>query len=96
MTQIQNSYGAAPSGSLLPASAHGAERHALGMKPAHDGQRPLAKMVAYDAKDKRYYSVAYAKAHGMHDKGGDPLTIVPMSSLPKEAKESKAMHGAKM
>ena len=54
------------------------------------------KMVAYDAKDKRYYSVAYAKAHGMHDKGGDPLTLVPMSSLPKEAKESKAMHGAKI
>ncbi len=40
--------------------------------------------------------VAYAKAHGMHDKGGDPLTIVPMSSLPKEVKESKAMHGAKI
>ncbi len=55
-----------------------------------------AKMVAYDAKDKRYYSVAYAKSHGMHDKGGDPLSIVSMSSLPKEAKESKAMHGAKM
>ena len=54
------------------------------------------KMVAYDAKDKRYYSVAWAKAHGMHDKGGDPLTIVPMSSLPKSAKESRAMHGAKM
>ncbi len=54
------------------------------------------KMVAYDAKDKRYYSVAYAKAHGMHDKGGDPLTIVPMSSLPREARESRAMHDAKM
>ena len=50
-------------------------------------------MVAYDAKDKRYYSVAYAKSHGMHDRGGDPLTIVPMSSLPKEAKMSRAMHG---
>ena len=55
-----------------------------------------SKMVAYDAKDKRFYSVAWAKAHGMHDKGGDPLTIVPLSSLPKEAKESKAMHGAKI
>ncbi len=61
---------------------------------AHQGH--ARKMVAYDAKDKRYYSIAYAKAHGMHDKGGDPLTIVPMSSLPKEAKESKGMHGAKM
>ena len=50
-------------------------------------------VVAYDAKDKRFYSVAYAKAHGMHDRGGDPLTIVPMSSLPKEAKMSRAMHG---
>lgn len=54
------------------------------------------KMVAYDAKDKRYYSVAYARTHGMHDNGGDALTLVPMSSLPKEAKESRAMHGAKM
>ena len=54
------------------------------------------KMVAYDAKDKRYYSVAYARAHGMHDKGGDPLTIVPLSRLPPEAKESRAMHGAKI
>ena len=49
--------------------------------------------VAYDGKDKRYYSVAYAKAHGMHDRGGDPLTIVPLSSLPKAAKMSRAMHG---
>jgi len=54
------------------------------------------KMVAYDAKDKRYYSVAWAKAHGMHDKGGDPLTIVPRSRLPRDARESWAMHGAKM
>ncbi len=54
------------------------------------------KMVGYDAKDKRYYSVAWAKAHGMHDKGGDPLTIVPYTSLPKEARESKAMKGAKI
>jgi hypothetical protein len=77
--------GAAVSG----VSAQGTMHH--GMKMTHG-----AKMVAYDAKDKRYYSVAYAKSHGMHDKGGDPLTIVAMSSLPKDAKESKAMHGAKM
>ncbi len=77
--------GAAMSG----VSAQGTMHHS--MKMTHG-----AKMVAYDAKDKRYYSVAYAKSHGMHDKGGDPLTIVAMSSLPKEAKESKAMHGAKM
>lgn len=71
-------------------SAQGAGHHAM-MKPSAGG-----KMVAYDAKDKRYYSVAYAKSHGMHDKGGDPLSIVAMSSLPKDAKESKAMHGAKI
>jgi len=51
------------------------------------------RMVAYDAKDKRFYSVAWARAHGMRDKGGDPLTVVPMSRLPKEAKMSRAMHG---
>lgn len=51
------------------------------------------RMVAYDAKDKRFYSVAYAKAHGMHDKGGDPLTVVPLASLPKGVKMSRAMHG---
>lgn len=68
---------------LLPA-AQAAHRH---------GGR---KMVAYDAKDKRCYSVAWAKAHGMHDRGGDPLTIVPRSSLPRAAKESRAMHGARM
>ncbi len=54
------------------------------------------KMVAYDAKDKRDYSVAYARVHGMHDRGGDLLTIVPLSRLPREAKESRAMHGAKI
>ncbi len=59
-------------------------------------QRHGRKMVAYDAKDRRYYSVAWAKAHGMHDKGGDALTIIPMSRLPREAKESRAMHGARM
>ena len=62
-----------------------------GIRQARSPQK--GTMVAYDAKDKRYYSVAYAKSHGMHDRGGDPLTIVPMSSLPKEAKMSRAMHG---
>ncbi len=71
-------------------SAQGTMHHGM-MKHSTSGKR-----VAYDAKDKRYYSVAYARSHGMHDKGGDPLTIVSMSSLPKDAKESKAMHGAKM
>ena len=52
-----------------------------------------AKIVAYDAKDKRYYSVAYAKAHHMHDKGGDKLILIPRSHLPKEAKLSHAMKG---
>lgn len=66
--------GAAVSG----VSAQSAMHHSMKMSPG-------AKMVAYDAKDKRYYSVAYAKSHGMHDKGGDPLTIVAMSSLPKDA-----------
>ena len=49
--------------------------------------------VAYDAKDKRFYSVLYAKTHGMHDKGGDPLTAQRLSSLPKDAAMSRAMHG---
>ena len=71
------------------AQAQGTMHHSMKMTPS-------AKRVAYDAKDKRFYSVAYAKAHGMHDKGGDPLSIVPMSRLPKDAKESRAMHGAKM
>ena len=75
--------------SILAALAAAPAAHA-----AHQGHS--RKMVAYDAKDKRYYSVAWAKAHGMHDKGGDPLTLVPLSSLPREAKESKAMHGAKI
>jgi len=68
-----------------PLVAHAAHR-------LHQGR----KMVAYDAKDRRYYSVAWAKAHGMHDRGGDPLTIVPRSRLPRDARESWAMHGAKM
>ena len=63
---------------------------------ARAAHRHHGKMVANDAKDKRYCSVAWAKAHGMHDKGGDPLSVVPMFSLPKEAKESRAMHGVRM
>ena len=51
------------------------------------------KMVAYDAKDKKYYSVAWAKAHGMRDKGGDKLILIPMAKLPKDAKMSKQMRG---
>lgn len=58
--------------------------------------RPHAKMVAYDAKDRRFYSVAWARAHGMHDKGGDPLVIVRKSLLPSDAKESRAMQGHKI
>jgi hypothetical protein len=67
----------------------------LAAVPAAQAARPhhRGRMVAYDAKDKRYYSVTYAKAHGMRDKGGDPLTVVPLSSLPREAKMSRAMHG---
>ncbi len=51
------------------------------------------RMVAYDAKDKRFYSVAWARAHGMRDKGGDSLTVVPRTGLPKDAKMSRTMHG---
>ncbi len=58
--------------------------------------RPHAKLVAYDAKDRRFYSVAWARAHGMHDKGGDPLVIARKSSLPPDAKESRAMRGRKI
>ncbi len=50
-----------------------------------------AGYVAYDAKDKRWYSVAWAKQHGMKDRGGDPLTLIRKSKLPKDAKMSRAM-----
>lgn len=80
---------------LLTASAAQAQS-AKGHAAIKRGSGKAAKMVAYDAKDQRYYSVAWAKAHGMHDRGGDPLTIVPLFSLPKAAKESKAMHSAKI
>lgn len=53
----------------------------------------VVKMVAYDAKDKKYYSIAWAKAHGMRDKGGDKLILIPLAKLPKEAKMSRQMHG---
>ena len=57
-------------------------------------KKPLVdKLVAYDAKDKRYYSVVWAKAHGMKDKGGDHLIVLPKSKLPKSAKLSRAMKG---
>lgn len=79
--------------SVVPAHAKTGTHH---KRPHATKMHTKAKMVAYDAKDKRYYSVSWAKAHGMHDKGGDPLTIVPMSTLPKDAKESKAMKGAKI
>lgn len=69
--------------SLVPAASASGMKHTT----VH------GRMVAYDAKDRRYYSVIWAKAHGMHDKGGDLLTVVPMSALPKEAKMSRAMHG---
>ncbi len=62
-------------------------------KPAAKPHTEAVKMVAYDAKDKKYYSVAWAKAHGMKDKGGDTLIVIPMSKLPKDAKMSKQMHG---
>ena len=58
-------------------------------KPPHK----TVKMVAYDAKDKKYYSVAWAKAHKMHDRGGDKLILIPLSKLPKGAKRSRAMNG---
>jgi hypothetical protein len=51
------------------------------------------KMVAYDAKDRRYYSVAYAQAHNMRDAGGDLLVVVPITVLSGEARLSRAMNG---
>jgi hypothetical protein len=51
------------------------------------------RKVAYDAKDRRIYSVTYAQAHNMHDAGGDLLVVVPMSLLPAEARLSRAMNG---
>jgi hypothetical protein len=51
------------------------------------------KKVAYDAKDRRYYSVAYAEAHNMRDSGGDLLVVVPITLLPAEARLSRAMNG---
>ncbi len=80
----------------LLSAAHAAPKPHMSPGKTVSSDTQNVKMVAYDAKDKRYYSVAWAKAHGMHDKGGDPLTIVPFSSLPKDAKESKAMLGAKI
>lgn len=66
---------------------------ALAAPSALGNHRPSAKYVAYDAKDRKYYSVEYARAHQMHDRGGDKLIIIPRSKLPKGAKLSHAMHG---
>lgn len=61
-------------------------------QPAHTSHHSRAKWVAYDQKDRKYYSVGYAKAHGMHDRGGDRLIVILRSRLPKGAKLSRAMH----
>jgi hypothetical protein len=66
--------------------------HRMPVSLPHGSRKPI-KTVAYDAKDKRYYSVKYAKAHHMRDKGGDKLILIPMSKLPKDAKLSRAMKG---
>ena len=57
--------------------------------------RKSVKMVAYDAKDKKYYSVAWARAHRMRDRGGDKLIVIPLSKLPKGATMSRAMRGSR-
>ena len=85
---------------VLPASSGFAQpamskTHAMtGTRKAYAHRRHRRDMlVAYDAKDKRYYSVAYAKAHHMKDRGGDTLILIRKFRLPKEAKMSRAMHG---
>lgn len=70
------------------APAHAAARR----HPVHY-RRHQPRLVAYDAKDRRYYSVAWARAHGMHDRGGDRLVLRVRSSLPRDARLSRAMHG---
>ncbi len=77
---------------LIVLSAAGAQAQSAKPMPMMH-TRTMPRMVAYDAKDNKYYSVAYAKAHGMHDRGGDLLTIVPSKSLPKTATMSHAMRG---
>jgi hypothetical protein len=52
-------------------------------------RRPSAakpeRVVAYDARDRRYYPLSWAKAHGMVDPAGDPLVPLPISKLPTGA-----------
>jgi len=62
-------------------------------KPNTEAANAAQQMVAYDAKDRRYYSVAYARSHSMRDAGGDLLVIVPITLLPAEARLSRAMNG---
>ncbi len=81
--------------SLLSPSRAGAQAkgdRAHRMRPSIS-RRHRDPLVAYDAKDRRYYSVAYARAHGMKDRGGDTLTLIRRSRLPKNAKMSHAMKG---
>ena len=87
---------------LAHAAAPVAPKPGPSQKPKSSAPRILAgdylkahgdQDVAYDAKDKKFYSVAYAKTHGMHDKGGDPLTVKRLSALPPNAAMSHAMHG---
>ena len=44
---------------------------------------PAVHLVAYDAHDRRYYSLQWAKKNGMRDPSGDPLVILPLEKLPK-------------
>lgn len=69
----------------------GLPAHAAGRRHSHERHQP--RIVAYDAKDKRFYSLAWARAHGMHDRGGDHLVLRPLSSLPHDARLSRAMRG---
>jgi hypothetical protein len=62
-------------------------------QPNTEKVNAVQKKVAYDAKDRRIYSVTYAQAHSMHDAGGDLLVVVPMTLLPAEARLSRAMNG---
>ena len=43
---------------------------------------PVARLVAYDAHDRRYYDLTWARAHQMRDPAGDTLVAVPMNRLP--------------
>lgn len=67
--------------------------HTLTGHPNTEKANAAQKKIAYDAKDRRIYSVTYAVAHNMRDAGGDLLVVVPISVLPAEARLSRAMHG---